>query len=352
MTSPHRTDAGEPWPELPWQDWRPTIDTLHMWVQIVGKVRMALAPPLNHWWHVPLYVSARGLTTSTIPSGNRHFQVDFDFIDHQLRVADSDGGVFALPLEPMSVARFHAELMAGLRELRVDVRISTKPVEVAEAIPFESDETHASYDQAHATAFWRGLLQADRVMKAFQSGFVGKASPVQFFWGSFDLAAARYSGRMAPVHPGGAPNCPDWVMVEAYSREESSHGWWPSSEPPGPAFYAYTYPEPDGFRSAPVRPAAASYDARLGEFTLPYDAIRAAADPDAAVLAFLQSTYDAGADLGGWDRVALEPWILPRTPADRPWSVADPDRSVRLVRQAAAPAPGDATHRHRSRRPD
>jgi hypothetical protein len=325
------------------------MDTLHMWVQIIGKVRMALAPPLNHWWHVPLYASARGLTTTTIPSGRRVFEVDFDFVDHRLTVADSDGGVFAMRLEPMSVARFHAAFMAGLRDLGVDVRISTKPVEVAEAIPFEIDETHDSYDRAHAHAFWRGLLQADRVMKRFQSGFVGKASPVQFFWGSFDLAAARYSGRLAPIHPGGAPNCPDWVMVEAYSREESSHGWWPASEPPGPAFYAYTYPEPDGFRSAAVLPAAAAYDPRLGEFILPYDVVRGLADPDAAVLAFLQSTYEAGAELAGWDRRALEPRVLPQTPADRPWSVDDPV-GIRRVSQEAARVSVDPAHRHHARR--
>ncbi len=321
-----------------------------MWVQIVGKVRMAMAPPLNHWWHVPLYVSARGLTTSAIPSGRREFQVDFDFVDHRLSVADSDGGVFAMALEPMSVARFYAGFMAGLRDLGVDVRISTKPVEVAEAIPFETDETHVSYDRAHAHAFWRGLLQADRVMKRFQSGFVGKASPVQFFWGSFDLAAARYSGRLAPTHPGGAPNCPDWVMVEAYSREESSHGWWPASESPGPAFYAYTYPEPNGFRSAPVRPGAASYDPRLGEFILPYDAVRDLADPDAAVLEFLQSTYEAGAELAGWDRGALEPEILPPTPADRPWSVGNPDERRASDQAAPAPASVHPSHRHHARR--
>ena len=275
------------------------------------------------------------------------FEVDFDFLDHRLTVADSDGGLFALPLEPMSVARFHAAFMTGLRDLGVDVRISTTPVEVAEAIPFEADDTHDSYDPAHAHAFWRGLLQADRVMKTFQSGFVGKASPVHFFWGSFDLAAARYSGRFAPIHPGGAPNCPDWVMVEAYSREESSHGWWPASQPPGPAFYAYTYPEPDGFRSAPVLPEAASYDPRLGEFILPYDSIRDLADPDGAVLEFLQSTYEAGAELASWDRGALEPGIVPRTPADRPWSVGEP---VAIgLRHEGARVSVDPAHLHHAR---
>ncbi len=347
MARPSGGETSEPWPELPWRDWGPTMDTLHLWVQIVGKVRMALAPPLNHWWHVPLYTSARGMTTSTIPSGRRVFQVDFDFVDHRLTVTDSDGGIFALPLEPMSVASFHARFMAGLHELGLDVEISTRPVEIADAIPFDIDETHDSYDRSHAHAFWRGLLQADRVMKTFQSGFVGKASPVQFFWGSFDLAAARYSGRLAPIHHGGAPNCPDWVMVEAYSREESSHGWWPASEPPGPAFYAYTYPEPGGYRSASILPAAAAFDSRLGEFILPYDAIRSLADPDAAVLAFLQSTYEVGASLAGWDRAALEPAFVPPTPADRPWSIGA--RVDVGLRHEAAGTPAGPAHRHHDR---
>jgi hypothetical protein len=292
-----------------------------MWTQIVGKVRLTLAPPLNHWWHVPLYVNARGLTTSPIPYGRRQFQVDFDFVDHGLAVTDAGGNRFTMPLEPRSVARFYRELMAGLRDLGLGVRISTRPVELADAIPFELDEQHASYDPGHAHAFWRGLLQADRVMKAFQTGFVGKTSPVHFFWGGFDHAATRFSGRTAPLHPGGAPNCPTWVMEEAYSREESSMGWWPSSETLGPAFYAYTYPEPDGYRSAQVRPAEARFDDVLGEFILPYDAVRPAADPDATAQAFFQSTYEAGAVLGGWDRRALEPTGAPDRPPTRPWTV-------------------------------
>jgi hypothetical protein len=310
----------EPWPELPWREWAATISTLHMWVQIVGKVRLALAPPLNHWWQVPLYVSSRGLTTSAIPYGRRQFQVDFDFIDHRLQVTDSTGRSFETALAEKSVARFYREFMDGLRSIGIDVRIYTKPMEVAEAIPFELDEEHASYDPGQAHTFWRGLLQADRVMKAFQTGFVGKASPVQFFWGGFDLAAARYSGRPAPLHPGGAPNTPPWVMEEAESREVHSIGWWPVSEPPGPVFYAYTYPEPDGFRAAPVRPTEASFDERLGEFVLPYDAVRRAADPDAAAQEFFQTTYEAGADLGGWDRSALEPSVRPDRPPRAPWS--------------------------------
>jgi hypothetical protein len=284
QAAPSDTDAT--WPELPWTEWGATISTLHMWVQIVGKVRMALAPPLNHWWHVPLYVSARGLTTSPIPYRRGTFQVDFDFVDHRLHATDESGGAFIMQLVPISVAQFYRDFMAGLGGLGIDVRIWSRPVEVADAIPFEADDEHASYDAAHVQAFWRALVQADRVMKAFQSGFVGKASPVHFFWGGFDLAASRYSGRPAPLHPGGAPNCPTWVMEEAYSREESSIGWWPTSEPPGPAFYSYMYPEPEGFKNVPVRPAAAYFDARLGEFVLPYDDVRRAADPDAAVLDF------------------------------------------------------------------
>jgi hypothetical protein len=310
----------EPWPELPWRYWEPTISTLHMWVQIVGKVRMALAPPLNHWWHVPLYVSSRGLTTSPIPYSRRQFQVDFDFLDHRLQVSDSEAGLFSLPLEPKSVATFYGEFKAGLAGLGIEVRIWPKPVEVVEAIPFEVDEQHASYDRRHAQSLWRALLQADRVMKAFQTGFTGKASPVHLFWGSFDLAATRYSGRPAPLHPGGAPNCPDWVMEEAYSREDSSIGWWPVSEPPGPSFYAYTYPEPDGYRWANVRPAGASFDGGLGLFRLPYDLVRRSADPDAALLDFFQTTYEAGADLGGWDRSTLEPAVNPDRPPKRAWS--------------------------------
>lgn len=324
MTRPHTLEVtNEPWPELPWREWTATIDTLHLWVQIVGKVRMALAPPLNHWWHVPLYVSSRGLTTSPIPYGPRQFQVDFDFLDHRLQVSDSAGGRFTMQLEPMSVARFYREFMAGLRGLGIEVRISTRPVEVVEAIPFEADEQHASYDPRQVELLWRGLLQADRLMKEFQTGFVGKASPVHFFWGGFDLAAARYSGRAAPLHPGHVPNCPDWVMHEANSREDSSIGWWPWSEAPGPAFYAYTYPEPNGYRSASVRPSGAFYDAGLGLFVLAHDVVRTSADPDAAVLDFFQATYEAGAYLGGWDRSALEPMVRPDRPPRRAWSTLD-----------------------------
>jgi hypothetical protein len=323
------------WPELPWTEWAPTISTLHMWSQIVGKVRLTLAPPLNHWWHVPLYVSSRGLTTSPIPYGRRQFAVDFDFLDHRLDITDSDGRSFTMALEPRSVARFYREFMDGLHGIGIDVRISTKPVEVVEAISFESDERHASYDPSHVRSLWRGLVQADRVMKAFQAGFVGKASPVHFFWGSFDLATSRYSGRPAGLHPGGVPNCPTWVMEEAYSREEVSIGWWPSSDPPGPVFYSYAYPEPEGFRSAPVRPAGASFDARIGEYTLPYELVRRAPDPDAAAQEFFQTAYEAGADLGHWDRSILEPAVLPDRPPSQPWSTLDTSSVVARSRQAS-----------------
>lgn len=311
----------ESWPELPWTEWQPTIDTLHMWLQVAGKVRMALAAPQNHWWHTTLYVTSRGLTTSPIPIDSRDFQVDFDFIDHRLDVTDTEGRRFTMALEPRSVATFYREFMAGLSQLGIKVRIWTTPVEVAESIPFELDEQHASYEPMHAQLFWRALLQADRVMKEFQTGFVGKVSPVHLFWGGLDLATSRYSGRPAPLHPGGIPNTADWVNQEAYSREEFASGWWASTDPPGPAFYSYTYPEPDGLTAAVPRPAEAFFDSRLDEFALTYDAVRNLADPDAAVLEFLQSTYEAGADLAGWDRATLEPAELPSRPPKRPWSI-------------------------------
>ena len=315
------TSTPDRWPELPWRDWEPTLSTLHMWVQIVGKVRLALAPPLNHWWHVPLYVTARGLTTSPIPYGDREFQVDFDFVDHQLRVTDGDPGAFSMAFEPRSVARFYREFLAGLRARGIDVDISPHPVEVAHPVPFDQDEGHASYDPHHVQQLWRALVHVDRVMKGFQTGFLGKASPVHFFWGGFDLTTTRYSGRPAPRHPGGVPNCPDWVMEEAESHQNVTVGWWPLGDAPGPAFYAYAYPEPDGFRTATVHPGDAFFDDRFGEFMLPYDSVRTAADPDSAVLQFVQSIYEAGADLGGWDRKALEPAELPGRPPRRPWSL-------------------------------
>jgi hypothetical protein len=339
-------DDHEPWPELPWREWQPTIETVHMWTQIVGKVRMALAPPLNHWWHTALYVTSRGLTSSAIPYGHRLFQVDFDFVDHRLLVSDSQGASFAIPLPGHSVALFYREFMRGLGGLGVDVAISTRPVEVAHAIPFEVDAEHAAYDPTHARAMWQGLIQADRVIKAFQSGFAGKARPVNFFWGSFDLAAARYSDRGAPRHPGGAANCPAWVMEEAYSREEFSIGWWPSSEPPGPSFYAYAYPEPGGIRSARVRPAEASFDDHLGEFILPYEVVASAPDPDAMAKEFFQSTYEAGADLGNWDRAALETHLSARRPPVEPWSTLVPETPPDSGAAALSQESTGPVHRH------
>jgi len=277
-----------------------------MWTQVVGKVRMAHAPSINHWWHVPLYVGARGLTTSPIPYGSRLFEIDFDFIDHRLIVRTSEGRSEAFALEAMTVADFHAEVMGRLRALDLETRIWTTPVEVPNPVPFEQDRAHGAYDRDHAGRFWRILVQASRLLAAFRGRFIGKASHVHFFWGSFDLAATRFSGRIAPVHPG-APNVADRVTREAYSHEVSSCGLWPGGPAlPEPMFYAYAYPEPDGFADWPVEPAGAAYRRELGEFVLPYDAVRRAADPDAALTAFLQSTYEAAAVRGGWDRAALE----------------------------------------------
>jgi hypothetical protein len=314
----------EPWPELPWREWTPTIETLHRWTQIVGKLRLALAPPLNHWWHVALQASAHGLTTSPIPYDGREFQVDLDFVDHELRVTDGNPGSFRLALEPMSVATFYRRFMAGLHGRGIDVQIWPRPVEVADARRFDEDEEHASYDTSHVERFWSGLVRADRVMKEFQTGFVGKASPVHFFWGGFDHSTSRYSGRGAPRHRGGVVNCPDWVMEEAESRENVTVGWWPLSEAPGPAFYAYAYPEPVGFRAAQAQPAGAVFDERFGEYLLPYDAVRTASDPDHAVMEFLRSVYVIGASLGEWDRRVLEPAHEPGRRPKQGWSMLPP----------------------------
>lgn len=293
------------WPSLPVAEWQDTRDTLHMWSQIVGKVRMALTPPVNHWWHTTLYLSARGLTTSLIPYGSGGVEVEFDFCDHHLRVETTEGQRRVVRLEPKPVAAFYAETMAALADLGIEVKILRQPQEVEEAIPFDEDYEHAAYDPDAAYRFWRLLLQSHRVLSGFRSGFVGKASPVHFFWGAFDLAATRFSGRPAPRHPGGVPNCADWVQEEAYSQEVSSAGYWPGGDGEG-IFYAYAYPEPAGFAGFPVRPASASYSPDLGEFVLPYQAVRTADDPDAALLEFLQTTYEAAAELGGWNRSALE----------------------------------------------
>jgi hypothetical protein len=293
------------WPELTLSAWEDTRDTLHLWTQVVGKVRLALEPMANHWWQVPLYVSARGLTTSLMHTDGRGLAIDFDFVDHVLVLRSSVGETRTIALEPRSVADFYRATMDALASLHVDVVILARPVELPEAIPFAEDERHCSYDAAAAHRFWLALLQAHRVMSRFRARFVGKASPVHFFWGAADLAASRFSGRPAPKHPGGVPNCADWVMEIAYSHEVSSCGFWPGGSAEG-SFYSYCYPEPDGFPEWPVEPGAASYDGGLREFVLPYAAVRRAEDPDALLLAFLQSTYEAAAELGGWNRSALE----------------------------------------------
>jgi len=278
-----------------------------MWTQIVGKTRLALAPRENHWWQVAQYVNSRGLTTSSIPLGHRTFEVQFDFLDHRLSISTSDRATAALPLVSRSVAEFYSAYLELLRSLKLEVKIWPVPVEVEGAIRFPDDRTHASYDAEWASRLWRLLVQADRVLKRFRSGFVGKASPVHFFWGSFDMAATRFSGRLAPPHPGGAPNLGSWVMQEAYSHECSSAGFWPGGGPIlQPVFYSYAYPEPEEYRSYPVGPAAAVYSEEMHEFVLPYDAVRTSASPGETLLGFLQTTYAAAADLGGWDRAALE----------------------------------------------
>ena len=296
------------WPELPYAAWKDTRDTLHLWTQIVGKIRLMQTPWLNHSWHVVLYVTARGLTTSPIPYREHAFQIDFDFIDHVLWVRTSDGHFRKLLLAPMPVAQFYTELFTAMAELGLDVRITMMPCEIADCIPFDQDRTHAAYDRDYATRFWRVLLSSHKVLTRFRTGFLGKASPVHFFWGSFDLAVTRFSGRRAPRHPGGVPHLPAAVAREAYSHEVSSAGFWPGGGGPVAyaAFYSYAYPAPEGFASATVRPEHAFFSEELGEFILPYDSVRTASDPEGALMEFLQSTYAAAADLGHWDRAALE----------------------------------------------
>lgn len=299
-------DPSPIWPELPYPDWRDTAITLQLWTQIVGKVRLSLTPWLNHGWQVPLYVSARGLSTSPIPVAHELLEIEFDFIDHRLVCRTSRGDKGALALAPRTVADFHAGLLRLLADLGVTVRIHGAPNEVADPIPFAQDDRHASYDAEAAHRFWRALVQADRVFKLFRSGFIGKASPVHFFWGSFDLAVTRFSGRTAPPHPGGVPGLPDPITREAYSHEVSSAGFWPGGDAfPEAAFYSYAYPEPPGFRDRPMPPEA-RFDAAMGEFILPYEAVRTAASPDDLLLDFLMRSYGAAADCGGWDRAELE----------------------------------------------
>ena len=307
MSEPARIPGPDAWPALPYLAWKETCTTLHLWTQIVGKIRLARTPWANHSWHVTLYVTARGLTTSAIPYEGRAFQIDFDFVDHALLVWTSDGGAQRLPLAPRPVAEFHDQLMAALAGLQIRVRIHGSPNEVVDPIPFRADRQHGAYDPEYAQRFWRVLVQADRVFKQFRTAFLGKVSPVHFFWGSFDHAVTRFSGRPAPPHPGGVPNLPDAVTREAYSHEVSSAGFWPGGGAIDyPAFYSYAYPVPEGFAAAPVRPEAAFFHAAMGEFILPYDAVRSAAAPDEVLLDFLQSTYEAAANAAGWDRAALE----------------------------------------------
>jgi hypothetical protein len=295
------------WPALPLAPWRDTYATLHMWMQIVGKTRLALAPMENHWWQCTLHVTERGLSTTVMASGPRALTVEFDFIDHVLVARTSDGGSRRLPLQPQTVASFYACYVAALRELGCLPLIVPRPVEVEKAVPFEEDVEHASYDAAAVHRWWQALMQIDRVFKLYRSGFQGKQSPVHFFWGGFDLAVTRFSGRAAPRHPGGVPNCPGYVMVEAYSHECSSAGFWPGGGlVDEAAFYAYAYPEPAGYSGSAVRPSAAFYHPQAREFILAYEAVRTAPNPDATLLAFLESTYEAAATHGHWDRASLE----------------------------------------------
>jgi hypothetical protein len=288
------------WPELPVSDWSDTRDTVHLWTQIVGKVRLALAPPVNHWWHVPLYVNAVGLTTSLMPYRGAGVEIVFDFTTHALHIRTTWGATRVMALEARSVADFYAEFRAHLTALGIEVQIMPRPVEVVDATPFAEDTLHAGYDREAIHWFWSSLVSADRVLTRFRGRYRGKASPVHFFWGGFDLAVTRFSGRPAPPHPGGVPNCADWVMTEAYSDAVSSCGYWPQGSGEG-IFYSYAYPEPPGFRAHPVQPSAAYYDDELREFVLPYSEVRAAADPDGFLLEFLESTYDAAATLARWE---------------------------------------------------
>lgn len=306
----------ERWPALPLDEWRETAETLHLWTQIVGKIRLVRMPWINHSWHVPLYVSARGLTTSRIPTPDGAFEITFDFVDHLLEIRTDAGERRALPLQRQTVADFYAALMNELRALDLATDINPVPNEIESPIPFPEDRRHGTYDPEYAHRFWRVLLEVERVFERFRASFLGKNSPIHFFWGSFDLAVTRFSGRPAPQHPGGIPNLPDWVAREAYSHEVSSAGFWPGGGPhPYPLFYSYAYPEPPGFPDAAVQPEGAFFSQELREFVLPYEVVRAAAKPDELLMDFLVTTYEAAAELGGWDRAALERHEDPRVRA-------------------------------------
>ena len=300
-----KSERQETWPALPVSEWIDTRDTLQLWTQIVGKIRMVRTPLMSHWWNVTLYVTARGLSTSLIPAADRAFQIDFDFVDHQLVVSTTDGAVRTSPLAPRSVADFYADVMSILDQLGLPTRIWTMPVEIPGAIPFDQDHVHASYDAEQVHRFWLGLVEMSRVFEQFRSEFIGKVSPVHLFWGALDLAVTRFSGRAAPPHPGGAPNCGPHVMHEAYSHEVSSAGYWPGPDGEG-VFYSYAYPEPPGYRDYAVRPGSARWHDTLGEFVLPYREVRTSPDPDAALLEFLRSTYVAAAETARWSRKELE----------------------------------------------
>lgn len=289
------------WPELILEEWQDTLATLHMWTQVVGKIRMKQTPLINHWWNVTLYVSARGLTTSPMPYGDRIFEIEFDFIEHQLRIECSDGAAKILPLRPQTVAAFYQETMAALHELGLDVKIWPMPVEIPNPIRFDEDQVHKSYDADYVNRWWRALVSVDDVFKEFRSRFLGKVSPVHFWWGSFDHAVTRFSGRPAPPR-----EVSDVWTQEAYSHEVISHGFWPGGNGVQAMLYAYAAPEPAGFSEAKAKPAAAFYSSEMKEFFLPYDAVRQSPSPEAALMDFCQSTYDAGANLAGWDRKALE----------------------------------------------
>jgi uncharacterized protein DUF5996 len=293
------------WPALPYAEWSDTCETLHMWTQIVGKIRMEKTPPINHWWHVTLYVTARGLGTSLIPDGDRTFEMDFDFLAHRLTISTTDGDRRDIPFAPMTVAEFYDRVMRALRELKLDVKINTTPSEVANPIPFEKDRQHKSYDADAVQRFWRALVLSAEVMTEFRSHFIGKVSPVHLFWGGFDLAVTRFSGSRAPRHPP-VPTVPDEVVQEAYSHECSSAGFWPGGMGFDATYFAYTYPEPAGYARAKVRPKAAAFTDQLREFVLPYQAVRTSEKPAEALMDFLQSTYEAGADLARWPRAELE----------------------------------------------
>jgi hypothetical protein len=308
--------AIQPWPALPYEEWADTIATLHRWTQVVGKVRMVRSPWVNHSWHVTLYASPRGLTTGTIPAAGEGFQIDLDFLSHQLRV-ESPRGRAGFDLVPMSVAEFYRQTAQLLAEMGLETEIDLVPNEVEDAVPFDEDTDHASYDAEAVTRFFRALAHVDRVFKRFRGRFAGKCSPVHFFWGSFDHAVTRFSGRSAPPHPGGFPNLPDWITREAYSHEVSSAGFWPGGEShPAPIFYSYAYPSPEGFSECPVRPEEARWVTELGEWVLPYEAVRTAANPDETLLAFLEDTYAGAAEKGGWDREALD-WNGEEVPVER-----------------------------------